>query len=69
MNKPNVKVDVLKKMIARFVKAAPAKKPEPLDPLARLIRAFLEYDCDEARTTRGGAQDSWRTWWISMSCA
>ncbi len=51
MNKPNIKVDVLKKMIARLEKAAPAKKPEPLDPLARLIRAFLEYDCDEARTS------------------
>jgi endonuclease III len=50
MNKPNIKVDVLKKTIARLIKAAPAKKPEPLDPLARLIRAFLEYDCDEART-------------------
>src|SRR5271170_32532 len=51
MNKPNVKIDVLKKMISRFVKAAPSRKPEPLDPLARLVRAFLEYDCDEARTT------------------
>ena len=44
MNKPNVKVEVLKKLIARLVKAAPAKKPEPADPLTRLIRAFLEYD-------------------------
>src|SRR4051794_5704321 len=51
MNKVNVKVDVLKKMLARLVKAAPAKRPEPVDPLTRLIRAFLEYDCDEARTT------------------
>jgi endonuclease III len=50
MNKPNIKVDVLKKTIARLVKATPARKPEPLDPLKRLIRAFLEYDCDEART-------------------
>jgi endonuclease III len=51
MNKVNVKVDVLKKMIARLVKAAPAKRVEAPDPLARLIRAFLEYDCDEARTS------------------
>src|SRR5690242_10182499 len=51
MNKVNVKVDVLKKMLTRLVKAAPAKRPEPVDPLTRLIRAFLEYDCDEARTS------------------
>jgi endonuclease III len=50
MNKANVKIDVLKKTIARLVKAAPARKAEPVDPLARIIRAFLEYDCDEART-------------------
>ncbi len=50
-NKPNVKVDVLKKIIARCVKAAPAKRPETSDPLARLILAFLEYDCDDARTS------------------
>jgi endonuclease III len=50
MNKPNIKVDVLKKMIARLVKATPARKPEPIDPLKRLVRAFLEYDCDDART-------------------
>jgi len=47
----NVKIDVLKKMLTRLVKAAPAKRPDPVDPLTRLIRAFLEYDCDEARTT------------------
>ncbi len=51
MNKVNIKVDVLKKTIARLIKAAPAKKPEPVDPLMRLIRAFLEYDCDDARTS------------------
>jgi endonuclease III len=51
MNKVNVKVDVLKKMITRLVKAAPSRKPEASDPLARLIRAFLEYDCDEARAS------------------
>lgn len=50
MNKMNVKLDVLKKTIGRLEKAAPAKKPEPVDPLTRLIRAFLEYDCDEIRT-------------------
>ncbi|HVX86589.1 MAG TPA: hypothetical protein VH253_17540 [Phycisphaerae bacterium] len=51
MNKVNVKLDVLKKVAARLVKAAPSRKPEPVDPLARLIRAFLEYDCDEARAS------------------
>ena len=50
MSKVNVKVDALKKVISRLVKAAPARKSEPVDALARLIRAFLEYDCDEART-------------------
>lgn len=51
MNKLNIKVDVLKKMLARLVKAAPARKGELADPMGRLIRAFLEYDCDEARTS------------------
>jgi endonuclease III len=51
MNKVNVKVDVLRKMISRLVKAAPARRPEVSDPLARLIRAFMEYDCDEARAS------------------
>lgn len=51
MNKPNIKVDVLKKMITRLVKASPARKPDPVDPITRLIRAFLEYDCDEARAS------------------
>jgi len=50
MNKANIRLDVLKKLIARLVKAAPARKPEPPEPLNRLVRAFLEYDCDEART-------------------
>ena len=46
-----IKTDNLKKAVARLVKAAPVKKPgEPMDPLSRLIRAFLEYDCDSART-------------------
>jgi len=51
MNKANVKLDVLKKTIARLAKAAPARRAEPVDPLTRIIRAFLEYDCDEPRTT------------------
>jgi hypothetical protein len=50
MTKANVKTDVLKKTLARLIKSAPAKRPEPVDPLTRLIRAFVEYDCDEART-------------------
>lgn len=48
---PQIKHEALKKMISRLVKAAPAKKEaEPVEPLTRLIRAFLEYDCDFART-------------------
>jgi hypothetical protein len=51
MNKANVKVEVLKKTIAKLLKSAPARKPDAaIDPLLRLIRAFLEYDCDEARS-------------------
>jgi endonuclease III len=49
MNKVNVKVEALRKVMAKLVKSAPARRAEPVDPLARLIRAFLEYDCDEAR--------------------
>src|SRR3954469_2371677 len=50
MNKPPVKVEQLKKIISRLVKAAPARRAaETIDPLARLIRAFLEYDCDDVR--------------------
>lgn len=52
MNKPAIKLDNLKKALTRLVKAAPAKKAEaPVEPLPRLIRAFLEYDCDEARAS------------------
>ena len=50
MNKAIIKVDVLKKTLSRLIKAAPARRHEPADPLLRLIRAFLEYDCDFART-------------------
>jgi len=49
MNKSNVKIEVLKKTLARLIKAAPAKKPDLRDPVGQLVRAFLEYDCDEAR--------------------
>src|SRR3954469_20535915 len=49
MNK--VKPEVLKKIVTRLINAAPARKTEAVDPLARLIRAFIEYDCDEARAS------------------
>ena len=51
MNKANIKIDVLKKTLSRLIKAAPAKAPEPVDPVTRIIRAFMEYDCDEARAS------------------
>ncbi len=51
MNKPAIKLDVLKKTITRLVKAAPARNAVVTDPLMRLVRAFLEYDCDEARSS------------------
>lgn len=49
MNKPNVKIDTLKKVIAKFIKQAPAAPETPPEPLARLVLAFLEYDCDSVR--------------------
>lgn len=51
MNKLNIKTEVLKKILARLIKAAPARKQATPtdDPLARLVRAFLEYDCDDTR--------------------
>jgi hypothetical protein len=49
MNKVNVKLDVLKKIMARLIKAAPSRAAEPLEPLQRLVRAFMEYDCDNVR--------------------
>ena len=53
MNKVNVKLDVLKKIMQRLIKAAPARKTDSslVDPLTRLIRAFLEDDCDDARSS------------------
>ncbi len=49
MSKAALHSAALKKIIARMIKSAPAKLPEPCEPMARLIRAFLEYDCDAAR--------------------
>jgi endonuclease III len=49
MNKLNLKLENLKRTLARLIKAAPARRVPPTDPLARLVRAFLEYDCDDAR--------------------
>ncbi len=49
MNKVNVNLEALKKIISRLIKAAPARKHEPVEPLPRLIHAFMEYDCDAAR--------------------
>ncbi|MCL2647300.1 MAG: hypothetical protein FWD61_09895 [Phycisphaerales bacterium] len=53
MIKANIKVDLLRKTISRLVKAAPSRRTAstPSDPIARLILAFLEYDCDEARAS------------------
>ncbi len=38
MSKATIKLDALKKILARLVKAAPVRRPEPADPLTRLIR-------------------------------
>lgn len=50
--KTAVKLENLKKIISRLCKAAPARKRDepPVDPLWRLIQAFVEYDCDAARS-------------------
>jgi endonuclease III len=50
MNKPPIKIEALKKVIARFIRQAPARDDAPVEPLPRLIKAFVEYDCDHARS-------------------
>jgi endonuclease III len=53
MSKITVKLPVLKKTISRLIKEAPVRAPEKVDPLLRLVRAFLEYDCDSTRAHSG----------------
>ncbi len=48
MTKTQVKPDVLKKIITRWVRHAPAEGPK-MEPLARLVHAFLEYDAEISR--------------------
>ena len=49
MSKSGPGLDAQNKMIKRLIKAAPAGHPEKLEPLPRLVRAFLEFDCDSSR--------------------
>ncbi len=49
MNKSGSNLDTLNKIIKRLIKAAPSGSPEKQDPLARLVRAFLEFDSDSNR--------------------
>ncbi len=49
MSKSGPNLDALNKMIKRLIKAAPAEHSEKLEPLPRLVRAFLEFDCDSGR--------------------
>ncbi len=49
MSKSGPNLDALNKIIKRLIKAAPAGHPEKLEPLARLVRGFLEFDCDSGR--------------------
>ena len=49
MNKSGPNQDTLNKIIKRLIKAAPSGHHEKLEPLARLVRAFLEFDCDSNR--------------------
>jgi endonuclease III len=49
MNKAGFNLDTLNKIVKRLIKAAPTGHAEKLEPLARLVRAFLEFDCDSNR--------------------
>lgn len=49
MNKSGPTLDALNKIVKRLIKAAPNSHAEKLEPLARLVRAFLEFDCDSNR--------------------
>ena len=48
MNKTHVKLDVLKKIVTRWIRHAPPEGPK-LEPLARLVHAFLEYDAEMSK--------------------
>ncbi len=48
MTKSHVKSDVLKKLITRWTRHAPPEGPK-MEPLARLVHAFLEYDAEMSR--------------------
>jgi endonuclease III len=48
MTKTQVKSDVLKKIITRWVRHAPPENPK-MEPLVRLVHAFLEYDAEISR--------------------
>jgi endonuclease III len=48
MTKSHVKSDVLKKIITRWTRHAPPEGPK-MEPLARLVHAFLEYDAEMGR--------------------
>ena len=56
MSKIAVKLPVLKKMVNRLIKEVPVRYADKVDPLVRLVRAFLEYDCDSARAHSGEAR-------------
>ena len=49
MSKSGPTLDALNKIVKRLIKAAPNSHAEKLEPLARLVRAFLEFDCDSNR--------------------
>lgn len=49
MNNSGPNMDALNKQIKRLIKAAPVSNLEKQAPLARLVRAFLEFDCDSNR--------------------
>ncbi|NNM86265.1 MAG: hypothetical protein HKL96_10995 [Phycisphaerales bacterium] len=49
MSKTKQNMDGLKKLATRLIKNAPSRHAAKVDPLVRLVRAFLEYDADSAR--------------------
>jgi endonuclease III len=49
MNKSGPNLDALNKIIKRLIKPAPGGHAPKQEPLPRLVRAFLEFDCDSNR--------------------
>ncbi len=49
MNKSGFNADALNKIVKRLLKVPGTRHAENIEPVARLVRAFLEFDCDSKR--------------------